>query len=80
MVPLAIEIRRCDRIGYVVAQMPTDATNLSWDVAHMRAQQRVMESDRLYRHPMYLIAKDDDGRLVEFESKPTDGSFLQDWE
>lgn len=77
IIPLAIEMRRGDRHGDVEMRMPTNAMSLRLDVAHMRKQQRVMEERRALRHPLYIIAESD-GKLVEHESNPTDGLFLQD--
>lgn len=79
IVPLLIEMRRGDRRGHVEMRMPTSASGLEWDIDYMRGQQRVMEEDRVYRYPLYLIAEEG-GKVVEFESKPTDSLFLQDCE
>lgn len=77
IVPLAIEMRIGDKNGCVMLRMPTNAESLDCDVVHMRTQQRILESDRVYRYPLYIIAEKD-GMLVEYESNPTDGFFMQD--
>ena len=77
IVPLAIEMRIGDKSGHVITRMPTNAESLHCDVAHMRTQQRVRERSRMRRYPLYIIA-DRDGMLVEYESNPTGGLFVQD--